>query len=95
MTEYDLKTVFSKNLNAYLKLAGKTQADLARYLNVSTATVNYWCRGAKSPRMDKADRMCSFFGIRRSDLIEERNLLPSDSPPSPPTGRNCWRSTIC
>lgn len=72
MSEQDFNILFSKNLNYYLNQNGKTQLDLANHLKVSTSAVSAWCRGVKTPRMDKVDAMCKYFGIRRSDLMEEK-----------------------
>ena len=54
-----------------------SQNELAKYLGVSPTSVNNWCRGLKSPRMDKVDKICELFGISRSDLMNEH---PDDEP---------------
>ncbi len=72
MSEQDFNKLFSKNLNYYLNFNNKTQLDLANHLKVSTSAVSAWCRGIKTPRMDKVDAMCKYFGIKRSDLMEEK-----------------------
>lgn len=82
MTTQEYNAIFSRNLKKYLNLCKKSQADLARYLDVSTATVNYWCRGSKSPRMDKVDKMCRFLGVKRSDLMEDNLVAAAESSPS-------------
>lgn len=68
----DINATIAKNLNYFLEKRGFTQADLARKLNVSTATACNWCKGIKMPRMDKIDIICEFLGIERSDLMEEK-----------------------
>lgn len=73
MSEQDFNILFSKNLNYYLNKNDKTQLDLANHLKVSTSAVSAWCRGVKTPRMDKVDAMCKYFGIRRSDLMEDKD----------------------
>ena len=73
MSEQDFNILFSKNLNFYLNKNDKTQLDLATHLNVSTSAVSAWCRGVKIPRMDKVDAMCKYFGIKRSDLMEDKS----------------------
>lgn len=73
MSEQDFNILFSKNLNYYLDKNDKTQLDLANHLKVSTSAVSAWCRGVKTPRMDKVDAMCKYFGIRRSDLMEDKD----------------------
>lgn len=71
MTEKEFSRVFSENLTRLLEMKKASQTDLANYLDVSVASVNYWCRGIKVPRMDKVDKMCKFFGVQRSDLMSE------------------------
>ncbi len=76
MSEQDFNLLFSKNLNYYLDKNDKTQLDLANHLGVSTSAVSAWCRGIKIPRMDKVDAMCKYFGIKRSDLMEDKSDMP-------------------
>ena len=73
MLEKEINSVIAKNLNHYLTQTGKTQIDLSLFMNVSQATVSNWCKGLKMPRMDKIDKICSFFNISRSDLMEEKS----------------------
>lgn len=74
MSEQEFNKIFSKNLIFYLDIHHKTQAELAKFVGVSTAAVNQWCKGIKTPRMDKVDKICKFLLIKRSDLIEEHSL---------------------
>lgn len=71
MSEQEFNKLFSKNLVALLEKRNKTQADIAKYVGVSTASVSNWCKGIKLPRMDKVDKMCEYLHCRRSDLMEE------------------------
>ena len=64
-------TQFTENLNRLLNEHGKTQAALADFIGVSGASVNKWCRGLGTPRMDKIDKICSFFGVGRSALLSD------------------------
>ncbi len=73
MSEQDFNIIFSKNLRAYLSDYNMTQAELADRIGVSTQSVSNWCKGTKSPRMDKVDAMCSIFNCRRSDLIQDHH----------------------
>lgn len=68
----EIKHVFSKNLSSYLYEYNKSQADLSKYMNVSTATVSDWCNGKKLPRLDKIQSICNWLGIEKSDLLEEK-----------------------
>lgn len=77
MSEKEINEIIAHNINMYLEHSGKTQADLALYMNVSQATISNWCKGAKMPRMDKIDKICSFFNIKRTDLMDERISSPA------------------
>ena len=80
--EDTMKKTFTLNLNRLLRERGITQAELASYMEVSNTTVNNWVKGYKVPRMDKVDKLCSFFKIKRSALLEPvaSNELPAVSP---------------
>jgi transcriptional regulator len=38
---------------------------------VSTTSVNNWVKGYNTPRMDKIDKICEFFGVNRENLLSE------------------------
>lgn len=69
----DIKTIFSKNLSNQLYAHNRTQADICKRLGVSSATASDWCNGKKLPRLDKIQSLCNWFGIEKSDLLEEKN----------------------
>ena len=52
---------------------GYNQADLARHMNVSTATTAKWCTGQNMPRIDKIQSICNWLGIEKSDLLEDKS----------------------
>ncbi|MBE5886729.1 MAG: helix-turn-helix transcriptional regulator [Lachnospiraceae bacterium] len=70
MSDEEYKKIFSTNLVYYLKINQKTQADLYKYIGVSSATVSDWCNGKKMPRMDKIQSICNWLKIEKSDLLE-------------------------
>ena len=72
MAENDYRQIFSKNLKHYMNLSHKNQMDLMRDLNLSSSTVSNWCTGTKLPRMNKVQMLADYFGIEKSDLIEEK-----------------------
>lgn len=77
MTEKEFNQIFSENLTYYMSKTGTSRGDLAKLLNVSVTSVANWCRGQKTPRMDKVDRMCAHFGIKRSDLMSDPSSAPA------------------
>ncbi len=72
MPEETYQKIFSRNLNYYMKLNGKTQTDLINDLGFNKSAVSTWCNGTRLPRMDKVEILAQYFKINRSDLIEER-----------------------
>ena len=67
-----INITFSKKLLYWLEQRGKTQADLAKRLNVSTAVVSDWCNEKKIPRADKIVDIAGWLLIEVSDLLEEK-----------------------
>ena len=66
------KEVFAKNLRTYMEMKGKTQKELAEIVGVSAPTMNDWIKAKKYPRIDKIEILADYFGILKSDLIEEK-----------------------
>lgn len=76
MSDIGNKEIFAQNLSYYIERSGKTQKEIAEVLNVATSTLNNWVTGKKYPRMDKVEMLANFFGILKSDLIEEQTKKP-------------------
>ena len=97
--EKKFNEVFAKNLRYYMDLNRISQNELSKELNVSPTSVNNWCNGYKTPRMDRVDEICRFFHINRSDLMNDHssepdvtgitNLLTPASRPIPILGDIC------
>ena len=73
----EMKIKFADNLRKYLDMSGKTQADLGRHMNVSSATVSNWCCGKKMPASPKLYKIASFLGIEVDVLLGDKE--PDDS----------------
>lgn len=67
----DIREIFVKNLNYFMKKRGISQADICRDLNVSSATASDWCNGKKHPRPDAIGQLADLLGIRFSMLTNE------------------------
>ena len=72
MADEELRRIFAKNLNDFMSMNGFKQADLARHMNVSTATAAKWCTGQTMPRIDKIQSICNWLGVSKEDLLNER-----------------------
>ena len=66
------KMIFARNLNRFMEAKKVSRYDVAKAVDSSYFAVSDWCRGYKYPRMDKVERLAEFFGVMKSDLIEEK-----------------------
>lgn len=72
MTNEWSKKTFARNLSYYMTVSGKSQKELAEIAGVSAPTFNEWIKAKKFPRIDKIQKLADYFGILKSDLIEEK-----------------------
>lgn len=71
MSDKEQKIIFKRNLLKYL---GTTpQNEVAKAIDVSPQTFNTWCQGIAIPRMGKLQLLADYFGINKSDLIEDKS----------------------
>ena len=66
------KAIMSKNLKYYIEKSGKDRRELAETWGFPYSTVTEWINGRKYPRIDRIEIMADYFGILKSDLIEEQ-----------------------
>ena len=66
------KAIFSKNLKYYIEKSGKDRRALAEEWGFPYSTVTEWVNGKKYPRIDRIEIMADYFGILKSDLIEDK-----------------------
>lgn len=72
MSNLGNKEVLSKNLKYYIQQSGKDRRELANIWGFPYSTVTEWINGRKYPRIDRIEIMADYFGILKSDLIEEK-----------------------
>lgn len=73
MTNLGNKDVFAKNLKKYMQLNGKTRSEVCQALGLKYTTFADWVNAKKYPRMDKIEMLANYFGIKKSDLIEDND----------------------
>lgn len=71
MSEMEYAKIIAKNLKRIFYEHNKTQADVARDLNISKATISSWLNGTRVPRMNKIDLLCHYFNVTRAEIMEE------------------------
>ncbi len=69
------KEIMAKNIQFYMNKYGKSRQDMCEALGVKYTTFTDWVKGNSYPRIDKIELMANYFGISKSDLVEERNSL--------------------
>ena len=81
MSNIGNKEIFAKNLAHYLERSGKEQKVVAEDIGVAPSSFNEWMKAKKYPRMDKIEMLANYFGVLKSDLIEqpgENGYSPSE-----------------
>ena len=81
MSDIGNKEIFARNLAYYVGRSGKQQKELAEIVGVSTSTFNDWMKGKKYPRIGKIERLAEYFGILKSDLIEDKSKDKKEESP--------------
>ena len=74
-----LKSMIGRNISAYRKRAGLTQAGLAEKLNYSDKAVSKWERGESVPDVLTLAQLAECFGITVNDLLTDPNALPAET----------------
>lgn len=74
--------IFGRNLRDKLEERNKSQAQLARHLKTTTATVSRWVTGESLPRSPMIDRICEYLMCGADELMLDSRktaiLLPED-----------------
>lgn len=78
MSSIGNKEIFAKNLSHYLERCGKDQKEVAEIVGVAPSTFNEWVKAKKYPRIDKIEILANYFGVLKSDLIEEKKKSPEE-----------------
>lgn len=73
------KQIMAENIQYYMKLKGKTRQQVCNSIGVKYTTFTDWVKGNAYPRIDKIELMANYFGISKSDLVEEK-YISSKSP---------------
>ena len=66
------KGIMAENIKRYMEKKGINAKQLAEILDFPYTTVLSWVNAANYPRIDKIEQMADFFGVKKSDLIEDK-----------------------
>lgn len=68
MSEDSIKKTISINIAKYRELAGMTQKELAKRLNITPSRVSNWEQGANCPTIDILFEVCEALGVSINDI---------------------------
>ena len=70
------KKIMAKNILYYMEKHQKSRNEMCEALGVKYTTFTDWVKGNSYPRIDKIELMANYFGISKSDLVEEHVVAP-------------------
>ena len=73
MSNLGNKITMSNNLKKYLKINNVSRNQLSESLGISYSKISDWINGKAYPRIDKIEMMANYFGIEKSDLVEDKS----------------------
>lgn len=65
------KEIMAKNIAKYMEKAGVDRNKLSADLGISYTTITDWIKGKTYPRIDKIELLANYFGVSKSDLVED------------------------
>lgn len=72
------KETMAKNLKYYMEKKNISQTELSDALSIPATTISNWMHANTYPRIDKIELMANYFGISKSDLVEDRSTEPNE-----------------
>lgn len=72
------KKVMGMNIQRNIDRMGITRKDFAKAIGVPYSSLTDWINGKSYPRIDKIEMMARYFGVQKSDLVEDSAIVPAD-----------------
>lgn len=73
------KDVFARNLKQQILKSKKDRKTIAEELGFSYSILTDWVNGKKYPRIDRIEKLAIYFGVSKSDLIEDFEDIKKDN----------------
>lgn len=80
MSDLGNKKIMAQNIKYYMAIQNKNNTQICQTLGFSMSTFSDWIHARTYPRIDKIELMANYFGIEKSDLVEERSSRVSPAP---------------
>jgi len=78
MSDLGNKEIMGKNIQKYMRRKNIDRHKLSDDLNVKYTTLSDWINAKTYPRIDKIELMANYFGIKKSDLVEDSPSINND-----------------
>ena len=75
MSNLGNKKIMAKNIRYYMEKNSLSQTDICNTLGIKMPTFSDWVNAKTYPRIDKIELMANYFGISKSDLVEDHSEL--------------------
>lgn len=73
MSNLGNKEIMAKNIKYQMDKNGIRPTDICGILKIPMPTFSDWINAKTYPRIDKIELMANYFGIEKSDLVEDKN----------------------
>lgn len=73
------KSIMAKNLRRLMSEKNVTAKEMSKALHFPYTTLLSWLNAENYPRIDKIEIMADYFGVQKSDLIEDRPEKPAEN----------------
>ena len=81
MSDLGNKQIMALNIRRYMAENNVTSTDICGSLGIPMPTFSDWIHAKTYPRIDKIEMLANYFGISKSDLVEERPIpVPENGP---------------
>ena len=77
------KKVMGMNIQRNIDRMGITRKDFAKAIGVPYSSLTDWINGKSYPRIDKIEMMARYFGVQKSDLVEDPTIVPTGGQSEP------------
>lgn len=72
MSNLGNKEIMARNIKKYMNKKNVNQVQLCSELGFKQSTFSDWVNAKTYPRIDKIELLANYFGIEKSDLVEDK-----------------------
>lgn len=79
MSDLGNRSIMAKNINFYIEKNHQSRRKVCKDLGFPYSTFTEWINGNAYPRIDKIEKMANYWGIEKSDLIENHDKVEKET----------------